>query len=49
MTAQVATRGADKDRGNSGEETLSLNRVKDFRYPHGIRLQEWVWAAEVGS
>jgi len=34
VTAQVATRGADKYRGNSGENALSLNRVEDFRNPH---------------
>ena len=48
VTAQVAAGGADKDGGNSSQETFSLNRVEDFRYPHGIRLLEWVWEAEVG-
>ena len=48
MTAQVATRGADKDGRNSGQETLALNRVEDFRYPHGIRLLKRVWVVGVG-
>ena len=48
MTAQVAAGGADKDGGNSGQEALSLNRVEDFRNPHGIRLMKQVWAVGVG-
>ena len=34
MAAQVAAGGADKDGGNSSQETFSLNRVKDLRNPH---------------
>ncbi len=48
MTAEVAAGGADKDGGNSGQEALSLNRMEDFRYPHGIRLLKRVWAVGVG-
>ncbi len=33
MTAEVAAGGADKDGGNTGQQTLSLNRMEDFRYP----------------
>jgi len=48
VTAQVATRGADKDGGNSGQETLALNRVEDFRNPHRIKQLKRVWAVGVG-
>ena len=48
MTAQVAAGGADKDGGNSGQEALSLNRVEDFRNPHGISFPELVLAEWVG-
>ena len=37
MTAQVAAGSADKDGGYSRQETLSLNRVEDFRDSHQDR------------
>ena len=48
MTAQVATRGADKDGGDSGQEPLSLNRVEDFRNPQEISFLELVLVEWVG-
>ena len=37
VTAQVAAGSADKDGGYSRQETLSLNRVEDFRDSHQDR------------
>ena len=37
MTAQVAAGSADKDGGYSRQETLSMNRVEDFRDSHQDR------------